>query len=325
MLYDKYKLTDFSKDIFTNIYSSIYNKAGISIPNNDLNKLVLIEIKNIVETKILNDKNEIISLNENKEEDLELKIREAEALRASISKINFNEKNQLSSITPSINDIDIQSTPIKMPIIQQPIINTNISIKCKTFIINTTKNNFRVTPNIDIKFHSIYPVSICMPSNIKNKTPYFILIINDGIKQVNYTYILSDVYNSSWDVWKPIIDDYIDIMLSNNNWTITLIDYLNNEIDMNEYISIVNDVLMVNNNYTLNINKPYYFSIYDKIKIIKNNGYISDNIINNVSGNIITIDKNNLEMSDFINSKIINYKHNISIVFKYHLKQQEQI
>jgi len=92
---------------------------------------------------------------------------------------------------------------------------------------------------------------------------------------------------------------------------------------MNEYQAIVNDVLMVNNNYTLNINKPNYFSINDKIKIIKNDGYIIDNIINNIKGNIITINKNNLKLEDFIDSKIINYKYNISLTFKYILKQQE--
>ena len=318
MLKDKYNLNEFSKDIFMNTYTNIYEKAGIVTPNNELNKTVLISIKNMIESK-----QEIN--NENKNEDLELKIREAEALRASISKININDKSQLSFMAPPIDNTEIELASVKMPVFQPSIIKTNQVTQCKTFIINTTKNNFRVSPSIDIKFHSIYPVSICVPSDIKYKTPYLILVINDGIKQVNYTYIPSDIYNSSWDTWKPIINDYIDITLGNNNWNITLIDYLNNQIDMNEYIAIVNDVLMVNNNYTLNVNKPHYFSINDKIKIIKNNGYISDNIINNINGNIITINKNNLEMNDFINSKIINYKHNISIIFKYHLKQQEQI
>jgi len=91
---------------------------------------------------------------------------------------------------------------------------------------------------------------------------------------------------------------------------------------MSEYQAIVNDVLMVNDKYTLNINKPQYFKNNDKIKILKGNGYISDNVITDINNNIITIHKNNLELNDFMDSKIINYKHNFSITFKYHIKQQ---
>ena len=116
-------------------------------------------------------------------------------------------------------------------------------------------------------------------------------------------------------------------MLNNNNWIISLIDYLNNPIDMNEYQTIINDVLIINNTFSLNINKPYLFSINDKIKIIKNDGYINDNIIIDINekndNKRIIINKNDLTLNDFINGRIINYKHNISITFKYHIKQQE--
>lgn len=326
MLNDKYKINEFSKDIFMSIYNNVYQKAGVNIPTNELNKAILIEIKNIIETKILNNDqqptindNRDNNQNNNRDEDLEFKIREMEALRASISKMNVviqppTIENDIPQ-TPIINN----PQPIQIATYQQPI----ISNKFKTFIVNTTKNNFRLTPNIDVKFHSIYPCCICIPSDIKNKTPYLILVLSDGIKQISYTYIPVNTHNTTWDIWQPIINDYLDITLGNNNWIITLVDYLNNPIDLNEYQAIVNDVLMVNNNYTLNINKPHYFSINDKIKIIKNNGYISDNIIANVNNNIISINKNNLNLEDFIDSRIINYKHNISITFKYHLKQQE--
>ena len=314
MLDDKYKFTDLSKDIFMDIYTNVYQNAGIVIPTNDLNKTVLIEVKKFVENKINNNANNA----NNKEEDLELKIREIEASRAAIAKLNFVAQPQpIDTDIPITTKINTQ--PINITTYQQQSSN----IKYKTFIINTTKNNFRVTPNIDIKNHSIYPCSICISNEIKNKTPYLILTINDGIKQINYTYMPTRINNLNWDIWNPIIDDYIDITLNTGNWTITIFDYLNNPIDMNEYQTIVNDVLMVNNNYTLNINKPHYFSLNDKIKIIKNDGYIIDNIINDIKGNIITINKNNLNLEDFMDSKIINYKYNITITFKYHLKQRE--
>ncbi len=313
MLNDKYNYTDLSKDVFMDIYTNIYEKAGIVIPTNDLNKTVLIEVKNFVEAKINSNNN-----TNHKDEDLELKIREIEASRAAIAKLNFVAQPQsIDTDIPITTKINTQ--PINITTYQQHSSNN----KYKTFIINTTKNNFRVTPNIDIKSHSIYPCSICISNEIKNKTPYLILTINDGIKQINYTYIPTKINNSNWDIWNPIIDDYIDITLNTNNWIISIIDYLNIPIDMNEYQTIVNDVLMVNNNYTLNINKPYYFSLNDKIKVIKNDGYIVDNTINDINGNIITINKNNLNLNDFMDSKIINYKYNITITFKYHLKQQE--
>ena len=318
MLNDKYNINDFSKDIFFNIYSNIYKNAGTTIPNNDLNKAVLIEIKTQIENNINNNNNNNIDIKD-KNEDLELKIKEMEALRSSIAKMNITIQPSQQLEIESQPAIISNQQPIKIITYQQPL---NIN-KFKTFIVNTTKNNFRIITNIDIKYHVIYPCSICIPTDIKNKTPYLILVLSDGIKQINYTYIPNNVYNSIWDIWNPIIDNYIDITLTNNNWIITLIDYLNNPIDLNEYHGIVNDVLLVDNNYILNINNIQYFSINDRIKIVKNNGHIVDNIINNIDDNTISINKNKLNLDDFIESKIINYKHNISITFKYHLKQEE--
>lgn len=312
MLNDKYKINDFSREIFMEVYTNIYHQNNVTIPNNELNKLVLIEIRNKVENDLKND------IRTDKE-DLELRIKEVEAVRASIAKMT-----PVSSANFEMNDnqpapsIITQPQSIQISNYQQ----SSTIPKCKTFIVNTTKNNFRITSMVDSKSHSIYPCYICIPSDVKFKTPYLILSLSDGIKQINYTYIPVNINNSNWDNWKPITDDYLEISLGNNNWIINFIDYLGNPLDMNEYQAIVNDVLMVNNNYTLNINKPHYFNVNDKIKIIKNNGYISDNIITDNNNNIITIQKNNLILDDFIDSKIINYKHNISITFKYHIKQQ---
>jgi len=310
MLNDKYKINDYPKDVFMEIYMNIYNENKATTPNNDLNKLVLIEVRNKVEKDLKEPVSET--------SDLEMKIREAEAIRASIAK--------MTPIMGAVNLEGVEETqPSTTP--SQTIHVSNYQQattlpKCKTFIVNTTKNNFKIKSMVDVKTYSIYPCYICIPADIKYKTPYLILSLNDGVKQNNYTYIPVDINHSNWDNWKPITDDYMEISLGNNNWTINFIDYLGNPLDMNEYQVIVNDVLMVNNNYTLNINKPQYFNINDKIKIIKGNGYISDNIITDINNNIITIHKNNLELNDFMDSKIINYKHNFSITFKYHIKQQ---
>lgn len=308
MLNDKYKLSEFPKETFMEIYMNIYNEHKTTTPNNDLNKLVLIEIRNKIERDLKER-----DLKEKENEDLELKIKEAEAIRASIAKMTpiIPEETHTTSIIPPQQTINVSNY-------QQ----TMMTPKCKTFIVNTTKNNFKIKSMIDIKSHSIYPCYICIPADIKYKTPYLILSINDGIKQINYTYIPETNYHHqcNWDNWKLITDNYLDISLGSNQWTINFIDYLGNPFDMNEYQTIVNDVLMVNNNYTLSIDKPQFFNKNDKIKIIKNNGYISDNNIINIDNNVITIHKNNLELDDFIDSKIINYKHNFSITFTYYIK-----
>jgi len=318
MLNDKYKINNYPKEKFMEIYSSIYKSYGVAIsPNNDINKQVLIEIKSKIENDLKNDLK-----NDFKEEDIELKIKEFEAKRSSILKMAPLISAAIPTIegdNQSIGIINQQQPPIQISNYNQLSNNP----KFKTFMINTTKNNFKINSIIDIKYHSIYPSSILIPNDIKNKTPYLILIINDGNKQSNYTYISTSSNNSPWDIWNPIIDNYLDINLNNNNWTISIIDYFNNPIDFNEYQVIVNDVLIVNNHYTLNIDKPHYFSINDRIKILKNNGTYTDNIITNINNNIITINKNDLELQDFINSRIINYKHNITFIFKYQLKQQE--
>lgn len=316
MLNDKYKITEFPKEGFMEIYMSVYNEHNSTTPNNELNKMVLIEIRNKVEKDLRN----AVTLNEN--EDLELKIKEAEALRASIAKMTpIMGAVNLDGMDDTIQtQIQTQSQQPPQMINVSNYQQTTSTPKCKTFIVNTTKNNFKIKSMVDVKTHCIYPCYICIPADIKYKTPYLILSLNDGIKQINYTYIPVNInHNSNWDNWKLITDDYLEISLGNNNWTINFIDYLGNPLDMNEYQAIVNDVLMVNNNYTLNINKPEFFNKNDKIKIIKSNGYISDNNVINIDNNIITINKNNLELDDFMNSKIINYKHNFSITFKYHL------
>ena len=79
MLNGKYKMTDYPKEVFMEIYTNIYNENKATTPNNDLNKLVLIEVRNKVEKDLKEPVNEI--------SDLELKIREAEAIRASIAKM----------------------------------------------------------------------------------------------------------------------------------------------------------------------------------------------------------------------------------------------
>jgi len=298
MLDDKYNIKTFSKETFMDIYNDIY-KDDLIKPNNNSNKLVLIEIKKKIEEK-------------KETSDLELKIKEIEKMRSTIM-----------NIKPATieNDIDTSEINIKQ---QTPIqisnYNNVISHKFKTFIINSFKNNFKVNPNININIYNIYPCCISIPNEIKYKTPYIILVINDGTKSNNYIYNPISIINTTWDIWKPITEDYIDISLNNNNWNISLLDFNYNPIELNDFLVIINDILEDINYFSLNVIKINYFAINDKIKIIKENGEIIENRIIEIINNRLFINKLNLNINDFINAKIINFKHIISFTFKYHLK-----
>ena len=298
MLDDKYNIKSFSKDTFMNIYNDIY-KDDLNKPNNNSNKLVLIEVKKKIEdTKETSD--------------LELRMKEIEKMRSAIV-----------NLKPASVDTDIDTSEINLKQ-QAPIQISNynqiISHKFKTFIINSFKNNFKVNPNININTYTIYPCCISVPIEIKNKTPYIILVINDGIKSNNYIYNPIPLINATWDIWKPITKDYMEISLNNNNWNISLLDYNYIPIDLNEFLFVINDVLEDTNYYSLNINKINNFNINDKIKIIKENGENIENKIIDIINNRLLIYKLNLNINDFINGKIINFKHHISLTFKYHLK-----
>ena len=339
MLNDKFNIKEYSKEKFINIYNITYkeNNKNPLTPINDINKLILIKIKNNVEEEI--NKKEIINYekieqdnnnnnnNNNKiiednKFDIENKLKEFENIRA-----NMNLITSSIDIKDNINEEDTNLEKIISPIKSIQINNQDLSInnKYKTFIINTNKNNFKITINVNILQNNIYPCYLNLPYDIKYKTPYIILSINDNNdKIVNYTFI-PKYNNNIWDIWKPITDNYININLNTNNWNINLIDNLNNILDFSNYYSNIKDVLenTSNNTFSLSIDNENNFNINNKIKIIKENGIIIDNIFiidKNKDNNRIVIKKNNLNLNDFINSKIYNYNNQISLLFKYYSK-----
>lgn len=340
MLNDKYQITDYSKDKFINIYNQTYkeNDKNPLNPSNDINKIILFKIKDDIENEI-KIKNETP---QEKEIIIDDKLKEIESIRASMnllssSTLNPNDINGsingINGINGTIDDsidgiIDKTKTIPNIQINNQsPTINNNF----KTFIINTNKNNFKITPNIDIKNNLIYPCCISVPNDIKKLTPYILLSIFDGVKTINYTYICHFINNGSWDIWKPITDNYSEINLNNNNWNISFIDFRANHIDLSHYYHSIIDVLEDSSNktFSLNIddgngnvngNVNGNYDIYDKIKIIKEDGNVYDSSIVGFNNNRIIIKKNKLNMNDFVNSTIYNYKNQISLLFKYQSK-----
>lgn len=294
MINDKFNINKYSKEDFLILYKTFYKDN--QIPTNEINKEVLRKINQIFSQPIKTD--------------IEDRVKELEDIR--------NNINKLSSITISQPISSNIKEDIKIPQIQ--IMNEDKQVTYKTFIINTIKNNFKITLSIDIKNNYIFPCCLCIPTNIKNETPYIILSINDGLKNNNYTYIPTIM--NKWDIWKPITDNYNEINLNNNKWTIIIYDYLNNIIDFDEYYSIIYNVIYDKNEemYILKIDNISLFKKNDRIKIIMKDGSSKDNKIADIKNDKIIIYPENLEYNDFIDAKLFNYNNQYSLLFKYYPK-----
>jgi hypothetical protein len=299
MLNDKFNINQYLKEDFLIIYKTFYQEN--QKPTNELNKEILKKINQIFSQPIKTD--------------IDIRVKELENVRNNIDKLT------------TINPPSLQNQPISsiiakedMKIPQIQITNEDKKITYKTFIINTIKNNFKITLTIDIKLNTIYPCCLCLPSNIKNQTPYIILSINDGIKNNNYTYI--PFFQNKWDIWKPITENYNEINLNNNKWIINIYDYLNNVIDFDEYYSTIFNVIYDKNEemYFLKIDNLHLFNKNDKIKLILKDGSSRDNKIYNIINDKIVIYPENLEYNDFIDAKIFNYNYQFSLLFKYYIK-----
>jgi hypothetical protein len=138
----------------------------------------------------------------------------------------------------------------------------------------------------------------------------------DEHANITYTFIL-DKIGDTWDIWKPVNDNYININVNSSQWNISLYDYTNNYLDLKQYYVNVLEILEINNLYKIKVSNPNLFNIHDNIKIIFNNNILIDNtIINKDNENNIYINMNNINIEQFINSKIFNLKYQLSIIFK---------
>ena len=348
MIKDKHKLNEYSIDKFNTFYFKVFNNSTENDNINDLNKSVLkkinediifnsnkndtlqnkiIELQNIranMNTNINGNTNGNMNTNTNINSNGNGNMNTNTNINSNGNgNINTNINTNSNSNTNgngneiynyNINDYDddyklSSSTNIKY------VKNDNLSNNNgRSFIINTIKNNF----NIINKYtnYKIYPSYLCIPSIIKKNTPYIIIGIMDEHTNITYTFIL-DKIGDTWDIWKPVNDNYINININSSQWNILLYDYNNNYLDLKQYYVNILEILEINNSYKIKVSNPNLFNINDNIKIIFNNNIITDNtIINKDNENNIYININNIKIDQFINSKIYNLKFQISIIFK---------
>ena len=253
--------------------------------------------------------------------------------------------------------------------------NTNTMINKKNLIIHSysrdwincpRRNKLSFTINIDLQNNIIEPLKILFPKYVKDITPYIILVITDNHKTFKYNFLYSKS-SGKWDIWKLINKDNNinnNINLTNKNWKISFLDYLNNELNLGTddvKISQINDYSMntydkYDNNISIDTNidnilmpsediktqspsSLYEISIdysnlleydeynlniiskYDYMQLKTYGGkYVNVKVIdvNNTLGKIIISNDNNLTKEDFINSSLLNYGAQYSLILTYY-------
>jgi hypothetical protein len=300
MVKDKHNLNEYSRDKFDKFHYQIFRNNSNPENINNLNKQLLKSIDEDCSIKQPDD-TEINST-------LDDKIKEYEKQRANVNIITKG------IIEPEIEQQQqVQPLDVNIPINNYKYINIDNNYhNGRSFIINTIKNSFNIINKYNN--YNIYPAFLCVPSTIKNNTPYIILGITDGNNNITYTFI-PEVINNVWDIWKPVNEKYNNISLA-NNWNINLYDYSNNYINFNDFYIDILEVLEDDKFFNCKIRKNHNYMINDRIKIIFNNNISHDFNINNINDDIISINKNNVKLDQFINSRIFNFKNQISLIFK---------
>jgi hypothetical protein len=228
----------------------------------------------------------------------------------------------------------------------ESIINNKKNISYKNLIINSynrdwtiydDRNDLTLSINIDLNKNVIEPKKLLMPKYIKNITPYINMIIDDGKKTQKFQFILSNANanNGSWDLWDIINGEHDNlnnfINLTNKDWVISFTDFLNNKLNLgtdnininrisrtiedNQYnITIDMKDIVLFNEYYLEYNNKYdniLLKTIDDEDIILKILEINNNVINVLS------DKN---IVDYVDSTLLNYKAQYTIILKYHSK-----
>lgn len=333
MLKDKFDIVltipDLNKilaNIFTNIYSQ-YNNKNLTI--NELNKITLINLKEYMEKTIKQDKqtdNTVIEQINNTVMDndyISKKLKELENNRKIIPSIvselhkDDNITNVLSNNPISINLPLSQPTNIEY---KNFIINSNN----RDWFLNPDRNNININIPINIKNNLIYPECICFPKNIKNITPYVLMNISDGIKDITYTFIYKKYNDSRWDIWVPCSKNIESISLNNHTWMISFYDFTDKllEIGKDDY-EILESFQISQNDEFISLKIKYsdidnILSKNDYIMIRSFNGIIYKKKIYECVHNNILIDKKECnDINDLKKGRVLNISNQYSCIFKY--------
>jgi len=355
MIKDKYSNVDADDNDLINISKSIIKSIcsdAILIKKivklMELNKIALSKIKEHYDG-IINRQNEpeIIKTEEKDEsmkydsEQLLLKVLKLEEKR-SVANSLANLQKQQSEVKESKQESYIQqSNPINfnVKILEKLEVLTREKTKviCKNIVINSynrdwsnnpDRNKLSFTINIDLLKNNIKIDRLLLPKLIKYKTSFVTMTINNNKHAQKIIFILKTSSNeNAWDIWENINSDNI-LLITAKNWHISFTDFLNNDLDMGQdNIDIIEIDDNLNNIYDLTINngdKMKYDSFgvslinkYDNI-LIKTN--LGDNIqgkVLNIADNILRVYIENIEKKLLMNSSLLNYKGQYTIMMSY--------
>ena len=355
MIKDKYSNVDANDNDLINITKSIIKSIcsdAILIKKivklMELNKIALSKIKEHYDG-IINRQNEpeIIKTEEKDEsmkydsEQLLLKVLELEEKR-SVANSLANLQKQQSEVKESKQESYIQqSNPInfnvkileKLEVLSREktkVIYKNIVINSynRDWCNNPNRNKLSFTINIDLLKNNIKIDRLLLPKLIKYETSFVTMTINNNKHAQKIIFILKTSSNeNAWDIWENINSDNI-LLITAKNWHISFTDFLNNDLDMGQdNIDIIEVEDNLNNIYDLTINngdKVKYDSFgvslinkYDNI-LIKTN--LGDNIqgkVLNIADNILSVYIENIEKKILMNSSLLNYKGQYTIMMSY--------
>ena len=355
MLKDKYSNVDTHENDLINIIKSIILSIcsdAILIKKvvklMELNKIALSKIKEHYDC-IINMQNEpeIIKTEEKDEsmkydsEQLLLKVLELEEKRSVANSLANLQKQQSEVKEHKQESFVQQSNPINfnVKILErlEVLSREKTKVSYKNIVINSynrdwcnnpNRNKLSFTINIDLLKNNIKMDRLLLPKLIKYKTSFVTMTINNNKHAQKIIFILKTSSNeNAWDIWENINSDNI-LLITAKNWHISFTDFLNNVLDMGQdNIDIIEIDDNLNNIYDLTINngdKMKYDSFgvslinkYDNI-LIKTN--LGDNIqgkVLNIADNILRVYIENIEKKLLMNSSLLNYKGQYTIMMSY--------
>jgi len=355
MIKDKYSNVNSDDNDIINITKSIILSIcsdAILIKKNvklmELNKLALSKIKMHYDG-IINRQNEPeIIKNEEKDENIKydseqllLKVLELEEKRSVANSIANLQKQQSEVKESKQETFTQQSNPINfnVKILEKLEVLSREKTKViyKNIVINSynrdwcnipNRNKLSFTINIDLLKNNIKIDRLLLPKLIKYKTSIITMTINNNKITQKIIFVLKTSSNeNAWDIWENINSDNI-LLITAKNWHIGFTDFLNNDLDMGQdNIDIIEVGDNLNNSYDLTIdngNKMKYDSFgvslinkYDNI-LIKTN--LGDNIqgkVLNINNNILNVYIENIEKKILMNSSLLNYKGQYTILMSY--------
>jgi len=345
MIIDKYNhvlpeeiLEKFLKNVFREV---IFDENLMNLKLNELNNITLGKIRtlfmNYINEQDINQTN--FSPNSQRIADtVQESILDNETISNKLKDLEFRRK-----IIPSFSEenVEKQIEPIPSELTSQPSIvykTEPISVtippveekRFKTIIINSAnrdwiknpiRNNIEFKLSTDTRSNVFYPQSLLLPSRIKNMTPYVFLHLSDEFTDDFCSFTCSSSSSDKWDIWCPV-DNVESISLTSNNWSMKLLDFTNNSIDLGKDDIEISKVFKQQHFFQLFLsNEDIVFQKNDNIQLKFQNGkHIWKQIceVNEIS-NTITISDYNEEITiqDFVGCKVLLGFEQFSLILKY--------